>query len=343
MHLLQKGIIIGTYVDDCACVFDCQTTVDSVVKDLRANGFEMTVEGTLEEFLGIQIARNADKSFTLTQPGLINKILKAANMEDCNPNVIPAQKQTLGSDPEGEPMKETWSYPSIVGMLLYLSTNTRPDITFAVSQVARFNHSPKQSHATAVKQILRYLKGTSSMGMIITPDGSYNLDLYVDGDYAGLYKSDPDHDPTSAKSRMGYVIFLSQCPLVWKSQLLPEVALSVCEVEYAALSHALRALIPIMRFLEEVLRHLCLGSGSTPIVRSQVFEDNAAALQLATTQRLTNRTRYFHTKWHWFWSLYRKELFTIVKVDTAHQWADGMTKPLTREVFERVRKALQKW
>jgi spore germination protein GerM len=63
----------------------------------------------------------------------------------------------LGSDPDGETMREEWLYSSIVGMLLYLSTNTRPDIAFAVSQVARFNHSPKQSHAKAVKMIVRYL------------------------------------------------------------------------------------------------------------------------------------------------------------------------------------------
>jgi hypothetical protein len=48
-------------------------------------------------------------------------------------------------DPDGELMTEEWSYPSIVGMLLYLSTNTRPDIAFAVSQVARFSYSPQNS------------------------------------------------------------------------------------------------------------------------------------------------------------------------------------------------------
>ena len=53
-------------------------------------------------------------------------------------------------------MQETWSYPSIVGMLLYLSTNTCPDI-FAISLVARFNHNPKRSHASDIKTIVRYL------------------------------------------------------------------------------------------------------------------------------------------------------------------------------------------
>ena len=64
-------------------------------------------------------------------------------------------------------MRKKWSYPSIIGMLLYLSTNTRPDIIFAVSQEARFTHDPKQSHATVVKQIVRYLARTADKGMIV--------------------------------------------------------------------------------------------------------------------------------------------------------------------------------
>ena len=67
--------------------------------------------------------------------GLIKKILKAIDLEGCNPNCVPATSQ-LGKDPEGEPMLEDWRYLSVIGMFLYLTTKTRPDITFAVSQAA---------------------------------------------------------------------------------------------------------------------------------------------------------------------------------------------------------------
>jgi hypothetical protein len=90
----------------------------------------------------------------MTQTGLIKRIITTTKMENCNSNWVPAAKEALGIDPEGEPMEEDWSYPSIIGMLLYLSTNTRPDIAFAVSQVARFNHNLKKSHATAIKMIV---------------------------------------------------------------------------------------------------------------------------------------------------------------------------------------------
>ena len=162
----------------------------------------------------------------MSQPGLVKKILKATNMEDCNPNFVPALPQALGADKDGPPMKEKWSYKSVVGMLLYLSTNSRIDIAYAVSQVARFSANPKQSHATAVKTIVRYLAGTVDKGTIFKPTQDYKLDCYVDADFLGLHGSENQDDPVSVKSRTGYVIFFGGCPLLWKSQLQTETALS---------------------------------------------------------------------------------------------------------------------
>ena len=97
-------------------------------------------------------------------------------MTDATHKSTPAATSPLGTDKFGEPFKEEWSYPAAVGMLLYLSSNTRPDIQFAVHQVARFSHCPRQSHAQAVKRILRYLASTSSKGTIFTPDLNKGLD-----------------------------------------------------------------------------------------------------------------------------------------------------------------------
>ena len=68
----------------------------------------------------------------MTQKGLINKIIETAGMTDCNPSWTPALTTPLGTDPNGEPMDELWNYRFIIGILLYLTTNTRPDCTLAV-------------------------------------------------------------------------------------------------------------------------------------------------------------------------------------------------------------------
>ena len=93
----------------------------------------------------------------MTQPGLILKVVKATGMKLCSANKTPTSQTALGSHPEGPPTNETWGYSPVVGMLLYLATNTRPDIASSVSQVAQCNSNPKQSHASAVKMIIRYL------------------------------------------------------------------------------------------------------------------------------------------------------------------------------------------
>ena len=105
-------------------------------------------------------------------------------MVDYKPNTTPSTLDPLGPDFEGQHFNEKWEYyASVIGMLMYLANNTRPDIAHAVNACARYSHNPKQSHATAVKQILRYLKGTNDKGMVIKPNKIDSLDCYVDSDF----------------------------------------------------------------------------------------------------------------------------------------------------------------
>jgi hypothetical protein len=240
-------------------------------------------------------------------------------------------------------MCETWNYRSIIGMLLYLSTNTRPDITFAVSQVARFSHAPKQSHATAVKMILRYLKRTADFGMTVQPTGNLNLDTYVDADFAGLHGREPTHSSTSAKSRTGYLVSLGNCPIVWKSHLQTEITLSTLEAEYSALSSSLRVVLPLRNLLLEVITGIKLPPTFCTTIRCQVFEDNNGALLLATQQKITSRTKYFCVKWHHFWEQVQNGTIEVKKIATQEQRADYLTKGLPRETFETIRRMVQGW
>ena len=100
---------------------------------------------------------------------------------------------------------------------MYLTNNTRPDIAHTVHVCARYTHFPKKSHATAVKHILRYLKGTSDKGMIIKPNDIQELNCYVDSNFAEAYAVYPDQDPSSTKSCTGYVLLYQGCPLLWVS------------------------------------------------------------------------------------------------------------------------------
>jgi hypothetical protein len=179
--------------------------------------------------------------------------------------------------------------------------------------------------------IVRYLQRTYDKGMIIKPTGDLTMDCYVDADFAGLHRRDPDSSPSSAKSRTGYIMTLGGCPILWKSHLQSEISLSTLEEEYSALGSAMRTLLPLRTMLLELIDGLQLPDTLSSPVKCRVFEDNNGALLLATNQQITNRTQYFQVKWHFFWSHVHDGAIEIIRVDTQEQWADMLTKGLNRE------------
>ena len=147
------------------------------------------------------------KSMELNQCGLIERIIMALCLEDTSGKDTPAEKRGLHKNELGDLNQETWNYRSVVGvMMMYLATNSRPDIAFAVNQVARFSNDPKGIHERAVKRIGRYLKATKNRGMIIVPDKVLGLDLFTDVDFAGLYNVEDVNKSISVESRTGWLI-----------------------------------------------------------------------------------------------------------------------------------------
>ena len=117
----------------------------------------------MSEFLGIDIKTLDDGGFQFYQTGLIFKVLEATGMEHCNGLPTPTEVEALlGTDANGYEARRYWtnSYDSIIGMVLYLASNTRPDIYFAVHRYDRFTHNTKASHETSMKRIFQHLQGT---------------------------------------------------------------------------------------------------------------------------------------------------------------------------------------
>jgi len=144
-----------------------------------------------------------------------------------------------------------FNYKNINGMLGYLD-HTHPDIRFAVSQCARFSNVPKKSHEVAVKRIGRYLLGTKTKDLILKPSKLLKIDCCVDGDFVRLWSYEDIQDPACVKSRTEYMICVADFPVIWKSMLQTENALSTMEAEYVALSMAMRELNPLKYGVLEV-------------------------------------------------------------------------------------------
>ena len=124
-----RGMVVLSYVDDCLFFGPDAGEIDKVIQDLKKQGMGLTVEtGSAYAFLGVDVEPNEDGGFKMSQTGLIKKILKTVDMQDSNSKATPAASVPLGTDANGEIFNENWSYPQVVGMLLFLSSNSRPDI-----------------------------------------------------------------------------------------------------------------------------------------------------------------------------------------------------------------------
>ena len=107
-------------------------------------------------------------------------------MEHCDGLPKPTNVEApLGTDVNGHEAKRYWpnSYASVIGMMFYLESNTRPYISFAVHQCAQFTHNTKASHKTAVKRICWYLQGSNDNGLVFILSKKLVVDCYTDADF----------------------------------------------------------------------------------------------------------------------------------------------------------------
>jgi Reverse transcriptase (RNA-dependent DNA polymerase) len=330
------------YVDDTLFFARSQTDIDEIVQGLRNLNMDLEEESDVAGFLGVLIDRRPDGSIALLQQGLIARIIDALHISDLHPKRTPSALGVLAADKDGDPPNGTFNYASVVGMLGYLQANSRPDLTFAVAQCARFTHSPKRSHELALMRIGQYLKGTADKGLIFRPkplSTIFETDVYVDSDFAGGWGYEDPNDPACVKSRTGFIIEIMGCPIQWLSKLQPNIATSTMEAEYTALSIALRAAIPLIQIIKFVNSAFKLTQNAIVTFKTTVHEDNLGALTLAKLDpgRQTPRSKFYAIKMHWFRSWLKPNEIELQHVDTALQKADMFTKSLPTASFEQNR------
>jgi len=145
--------------------------------------FEMSMMGELTYFLRLQVKQLKHGTF-LNQSKYCFYLLKKFKMKDCKEVVTPiATNCLLDADEAGQPMDSTKSRGLIVS-LLYL-TPSRPNIQFGVCLCVRFQANPKESHFKAAKRILKYLKGTTNVGLWYPCDSNITLSGFSNSDYEG--------------------------------------------------------------------------------------------------------------------------------------------------------------
>nr|XP_015639159.1 uncharacterized protein LOC107281082 [Oryza sativa Japonica Group] len=215
------------YVDDIILTASTTTLLQQLTARLHSE-FAMTDLGDLHFFLGISVKRSPDGLF-LSQRQYAVDLLQRAGMAECHSTSTPVDTHAKLSATDGLPVADPSAYRSIAGALQYL-TLTRPDLAYAVQQVCLFMHDPREPHLALVKRILRYVKGSLSIGLHIGSGPIQSLTAYSDADWAGC--------PNSRRSTSGYCVYLGDNLVSWSSKRQTTVSRSSAEAEYRAVAHA---------------------------------------------------------------------------------------------------------
>ncbi|KAK6148143.1 hypothetical protein DH2020_019055 [Rehmannia glutinosa] len=178
----ESILLVQIYVDDIIFGSTNKELCDKF-SNLMQGKFEMSMMGELTFFLGLQVKQLKDGTF-ISQTKYTRDLMKKFCMEEKSSVKIPMNTSVkMDMDADGKAVDQT-RYRALIGSLLYLTTS-KPDITFAVGVCARFQSAPKESHMTAAKRILRYLKGCQEVGLWYPKEGGFKLIGYSDSDYVG--------------------------------------------------------------------------------------------------------------------------------------------------------------
>jgi hypothetical protein len=142
----------------------------------------------------------------------------------------------------------------------------------------------REIHCTAVKRILKYLRGTTDYALCYSSDNTApnSLVAYTDADYAG--------DLNDRKSRSGSILLLNNGPVIWLSRKQPCTATSTTESEYVAASLTSKEAVWARRLLADI--------GFNQQVPTPLYSDNQSAIRLVQNPEFHKRTKHIDVVFH---------------------------------------------
>jgi len=186
-------ILLTIHVDDAIVATDDDKYYQKFMDELGTS-FELNASGKLTWFLECKVEQDLVKSTVqMSQEKYFNDVLKRFKMSDANAVHTPCEANQHVQASESPSMEHRdpnviSNYQQAVGSCMFLTVFTRGDCAFAVNQCVRFMANPGPTHIAAIRRVLRYLVGTTSLGLTFTrTSGAHANQLYAtaDADHAG--------------------------------------------------------------------------------------------------------------------------------------------------------------
>lgn len=310
--------LVAVYVDDLLVTESSLELIVEFKKEM-SKVFEMSDLGLLSYYLGIEVLQHKD-GITLRQERYANRIFQETGMEESNLVHIPMDAGLVMSKAQDEASVDETEFRKNIGCLRYL-LHTRPDLAFSVGMLSRYMHQPKSSHAVALKQVLRYLKRTTSYGLTFKRASKMELVGYCDSSH--------NIDEDDGRSTTWHIFYLNNCPITWCSQKQETVALSSCEAEFMAATEAAKQAIWLQELLEEITETACDWV--------KICIDNKSAIALTKNPVFHGRSKHIHKRYHFIRECVENNQVDVQHVPRVDQKADILTKALGRTKFKEMR------
>ena len=277
--------------------------------------------GELNYFLRLQVKQREDGIF-ISKEKYAKNLVKRFSLDSKKHTSTPMSSSAkLSRDAAGVEVDPTL-YRSMIGSLLYLTTS-RMDIAFSVGVCARFQAAPKESHLTAVKQIIRYINGTSDYGIWYSRDSNECLAGYSDADWVRCIDD--------RKSTSGGCFYLGNNLVSWMSKKQNSVSLSTAKAEYIAATSCCAQLLWMKKLLHDY--------GITQDTMC-VFCDNTSATNLSQNPVQHLKSKYIEIQYHFIRGLVEEKTVYLEFINIDNQKANIFTKPLDGPRFESLRKTI---
>jgi hypothetical protein len=295
-------------------------------KDELAQYFTIKDMGPVKYLLGWEIRRDRQqRKVHLSQQGYTVKILEKFDMTNCRSASTPLEpgirlsKSDSAQTTEDKIAMKRYPYATLIGSLMYLTTCTRPDIAYAVGVLCRFMACPGMAHWEAAQRVLRYLKGTADLGLTYGgPRVSNELIGYTDADWGG--------DEDTSRSTTGSLVTLAGGAVSWASRLQKTVTKSTFAAEYVAASETGDEVQWLRTLLQEI--RLPVQSPTT------IYIDNSTALLHLTSDMTTQKSKMIRIHYHTVRDYIKEGNMLFVYVPTEAQYADALTKAVSKGIFE---------
>ncbi|KAG8490495.1 hypothetical protein CXB51_013610 [Gossypium anomalum] len=316
-------LYVLVYVDDIVITGNSSEEISCFVQKLH-NKFTLKDMGELHYFLGIEVSRSSSGSLHLSQRKYIRELLARSSMSNAKGVHTPMVSSSMLSKNEGEPLADPTEYRSLAGALQYVVL-TRPDIAYAVNRVCQFMHALTTSHMVALKQILRYLCGTLSHGLVFRRSDRLFLVGYADANWGLNFD---DRRPTTR-----YCVYFGHTPISWCSKKQPIVSRSTVEADYRSLAAATSNVTWLVSLLAE------LKVNSVDLLT--VWCDNSSAVTVAANSVLHFKFKHVELDLFFVREKVASGDLVVGEVPACDQVADILSKPLSASLFSRFRSLLR--